>query len=52
LGAISALVIVLLTYLQLKEVNDATKAEFAHKFKTDFFTEQSCILITLLIMTY
>ena len=47
LGAISALVIVLLTYLQLKEVNDATKAEFAHKFKTDFFTEQSCILITL-----
>ena len=47
LSAIPAFIIVFFTYLQLKEFNNATKADFAHRFKTDFFTEQSCTLMTL-----
>jgi len=47
LSTIAAIIIVLLTYFQLREFNNATKADFAHRFKTDFFTEQSCTLMTL-----
>jgi len=47
LSVVSALIMALFAYLQLKEFNNATKADFAHKFKSDFFTDNSCILMAL-----
>ena len=47
LSAIAALIIVVFTYLQIREFGNSTKADFTHRFKTDFFTEQSCTLMTL-----
>ncbi len=47
LGTITTLFLVILAYFQLKEGNEIAKGDFAHRFKTDFFTEQTRNLITL-----
>jgi hypothetical protein len=46
--SISALIIVLLGCVQLKNFNNSKKADFVHRLKTDFFTEQSSTLIVLI----
>lgn len=47
ISIIIALVALGFTYIQIKEINRATQADFAHRFKVDFFTDQSCTLMTL-----
>ncbi|MGD0280555.1 MAG: hypothetical protein ABSC11_14810, partial [Smithella sp.] len=46
-STIATFILVLLAYYQLIEGNEIAKGDFAHRFKTDFFTEQTRDLITL-----
>jgi hypothetical protein len=47
ISILATLVIVAFTYYQLNSSNEFTKADFAHRFKSDFFTDNTRELITL-----
>src|SRR5258706_1049281 len=47
ISTISTLVLLIIAYNQLREVNETTSAEFAHKIKNDLYSQHKIRLITL-----
>lgn len=48
LSSASTIILLIISYSQIKGINETTSAEFAHKIKTDFYTQKNIRLITLL----
>jgi hypothetical protein len=47
LSALSTLILLILAYLQIRDVNQTNSAEFSHKIKNDLYTPENIRLITL-----